>query len=265
MRKMLLPLLLLAFAAPPAFAVEFNGGDLIEANSFPASVAGVLAPNAIVDGYSNVINFLGSGFAPGGAANQAGNTITQLVMDDLTPNPIYGGQDVIQFQFALVNLNAAAVSFRPRVRFWNADGAGGLPGSYYSLPAAVGFTFNPVLMNASTATIFTATLAAGQMTMPASTFWAGVTFDNNTGATGATATQLNNIGVALFDPPTVGSSADRMFLTAAAGSFFTTANPAGAAFNFGGNPVANAGWSFSVDSATPAQTSSWGRLKKIYR
>ena len=264
MRKMLLPLLLLGFAAP-AFAAEIDGGDLIATYEFPASQAVILAPDAIVGAYANVINFLGSGYAPGGAALQAGNTITRLVADDLTPNPIYAGLDVVSFSFGLVNFNSAAVSFRPRVRFWFADGAGGLPGTYYNLPAAVGFTFNPVVMNGGSATVFTANVAAGVFQMPGATFWAGVTFDNNTGATGTTAAQLDNVGVALFDPPTAGTSTDVLFQTAAAGSFFAPNSPAGATFNFLGNPVANAGWAFNVDTATPAETSSWGRLKRIYR
>jgi hypothetical protein len=262
---MLLPLLLLALAAAPALAADFDGGELIVVDQFPAAVSGIVAPDVIVGAYSNVTNFLGSGFAAGGSAVQSGNTITRLIADDLTPNPIYGGLDVVSFSFGVVNFNATAVSFRPRVRFWFADGAGGLPGTYYNLPAAVGFTFNPVVMNGGTATVFTGNVGAGAFQMPGVPFWAGITFDNNGGATGATAAQLDNIGVALFDPPTAGSSADQLFATTAAGSFFAPNSPAGATLNFSGNPVANAGWAFNVDNATPAETSSWGRLKKIYR
>lgn len=264
MRKMLLPLLLLAFAAPAA-AAEIDGGDLIATYEFPASQAVILAPDAIVGAYSNVINFLGAGFPNGGAALQAGNTITRLVADDLTPNPIYAGIDVVSFSFGVVNFNSVPVTFRPRARFWYADGGGGLPGNYYDQPGLIGFTFNPVTMNGGAATVFTANVTAGTFQMPGVTFWAGVTFDNNVGTTGATAAQLDNIGVALFDPPTEGTSTDVLFQTAAAGSFFAPDNPVGATLNFSGNPVANAGWAFNVDSATPAETSSWGRLKRIYR
>lgn len=264
MRKMLLPLLLLAFAAP-ASAADLAGGDLITLYEFPAAQSVVLGTDAIVGAYANVINFAGAGYTPGGAALVAGNTITRLVADDLTPNPIYGGLDVVSFSFGLVNLNTVPVTFRPRVRFWYADGAGGLPGTYYNQPALVGFTFNPVTMNPGSATVFSANLPAGAFQMPGGTFWAGMTFDNNSGATGATAPQLDNLGVALFDPPTEGTSTDVLFQTLAAGSFFAPNNPAGGTLHFNGNPVANAGWAFNVDNATPAGTSSWGRLKKIYR
>jgi hypothetical protein len=73
----------------------------------------------------------------------------------------------------------------------------------------------------------------------------GLTFDNNSGATGATATQLNNLGMGLFDPPTIGTSADAMFQTTAAGDFAVN-NPAGSLFNFNGNPPANAFFGMSV-------------------
>jgi hypothetical protein len=265
MRKSLLAFLLLALTAAPALAVDFDGGELIVTGEFPAGYSGTTGTAAITPAYGNVLNFLGQAYAPASAANQAGNLITRLTADDLTPNPIYGGLDVVSFSFVLVNLNSTAVSFRPRARFWFADGAGGNPGTYYNVPAAVGFSFAAVNMAANTATVFTGNVAAGVFTMPGVTFWAGMTFDNNTGATGATAAQLNNIGMGIFDPPTNGSSTDKMFVTAAAGSFFAPNNPAGASFNFGGNPIANAGWAFNVDNATPAQTSSWGRLKQLYR
>jgi hypothetical protein len=55
---------------------------------------------------------------------------------------------------------------------------------------------------------------------------------------------LNNLGVGIFDPPTVGSSQDVFFQTSAAGSFAGN-DPAGGFFFFGGSPVANFGWQFS--------------------
>jgi hypothetical protein len=196
--------------------------------------------------YDNVTNFTGFGYANGGAANLAGNTITTLVADDITPAGSLGGQDITRFYFSVVNFNAAAVTARARVRFWNADGTAGAPGSYYSNPGAIGFTFNPILFGASSVSVFYTDLAANTFKMPSGTFWAGITFDNNTGGTGITAAQLNNLGQGIFDPPVVGSSADVAFQTTAAGSFFTIANPAGQLFNFGGQPKANFGWRFEA-------------------
>ena len=263
MRKSLLALLLLSLAVGPALAVEYEGLTLRVAAQYDMGAPVKDAPAVATVMYSNVTTFSGSGVLNGGAALQGANTITRLTADDLTP--IGGGIDVTQFKFSVVNLNAVQLTFRPRARFWFADGAGGAPGTYYNLPAAVGFTFNPVTVGATSATVFTAALGAGVMTMPTSTFWAGLTFDNNSGGTGATAAQLNNLGQGVFGPADVGTSADQYFATTGAGSFFGIANPAGALGNFGGNPVADLGWEFSVDAPISVEPAVWSQVKALYR
>jgi hypothetical protein len=224
-----------------------------------------LGPAVFMVDYSNVTSFLGSGVTHGGATLQGTNTITRLLAEDITPTGANAGYDVVQFRFTVVNFNTAAVTFRPRVRFWWADGAGGAPGTYYSVPVAVGYTFNPVMMNGLSASVFTANIPAGQFAMPGVTFWAGLTFDNNNGTTGASAAQLNNLGQALFNPPTIGTSADRFFITLAAGEFFGTNNPVGSLNNLGGNPPANFGWEFTVDVPVGVEEQSWSTIKGLFR
>ena len=69
--------------------------------------------------------------------------------------------------------------------------------------------------------------------------WAGITYDNNVGATGATLADMDAMGTGLAQP-SIGTSTDTMFQTTAPGSFFNTANPAGAQFQFTLNdPLAN--------------------------
>ena len=118
---------------------------------------------------------------------------------------------------------------------------------------------------AGTATVFTAALGANLMKMPGATFWAGITFDNFNGTTGAAAADLNNLGQGLFDAPTVGSSQDTYFHTTAAGSFFNIANPAGAQANFSGTPVANMGWEFSADLVVGVEDTNWSTIKHLFR
>src|SRR5205085_12392841 len=95
-----------------------------------------------------------------------------------------------------------------------------------------------------TPTCFAANSASGYffhptgVNVPAGTFWVGMTFDNNTGGTGASDTDLNNLGMAIFDPPLTGSSQDVSFQTSSAGSFLAS-NPSGSFFTFGGSPRAN--------------------------
>jgi hypothetical protein len=225
---------------------EFAGGNLTALRHYELGVPSGghtrSNPNAI---YSNVDNFTGNAFANGGTENQAGNLITRMVMDDTTFAAGHANEQITRTTFAVSNGSTVPVSVRVRIRFWNNDAAGGNPGSYYSNPAAVGFTFNAFTFSPGV-TLLTGLLAAGSFNAPASggTIWSGMTFDNNIGATGATQAQMDLMGVGLFNPPTVGSSTDTMFETTAAGSFFTIANPAGAQFNFGGAPVANVGWEF---------------------
>lgn len=260
MTKRLLVLLCLGVFAGAAHASEFTGLTLRAIDNSPLGAPGSLgaaSATATTTAYANVTNFLGSAFANGGAAVLSGNAITRLVADDLVPAGGFGGLNVAGFSFSVANFGASATTARARVRFYLPDGAGGGPGTYFT-----GFSFNPIAFPVGV-TLYSTTLA-GQMTMPAGAFWAGMTFDNNTGGTGATAAQLDLLGQGIFDPPTVGSSADNMFVTTAAGSF-TTSNPAGAFSNFGGNPPASFGWKFDADLPVPAAPSTWGRVKSLYR
>jgi hypothetical protein len=185
--------------------------------------------------YSNVDNFSGASFVAGGAANQAGNTITRLAADDITPAAGFSGSNISRITFSVANLNSANVSARARVRFYNGDGTGGAPGTVLA-----GFSFNPISFAPGVSLFFFNPGAA--FNIPSGTFWAGMTFDDNTGATGATAAQLNNLGQGVFNPPVIGSSADQIFVTTGAGSFLA-ANPAGATQTIPGS-VANLGWEF---------------------
>ena len=172
-------------------------------------------------------------FAPGGATNQAGNTITRLMADDIDMIDAFPGAQITSFAFTLVNANTTTVSFRPRVRFYALTGTTATTlGNYIT-----GYTLNPVSMTANSATTYTVNIGAG-FNVPNDFFlWAGLTFDNNTGATGATAAQLDNIGWAVGQP-TVGTSDDIFFRTTNAGSFVQN-NPAGSYSFFNGNPPAN--------------------------
>jgi len=264
MRKLLLAALFLVVAVAPVRADEVFLGDLQVVDQFPLDTPKTIGTAVLTPDYSNVTNFLGNGFVNAGSALQGANRITRLVADDITPTGAHAGMSVTQFVFSMANFNATAVTVRPRVRFWFTDGAGGAPGTYYNLPAAVGFSFNALTIGPGV-TLVTGSLAPNLFAMPGVPFWAGITFDDNSGATGITAAQLDLVGQGMFDPPTLGSSNDRFFITQAAGSFFGLANPAGSLSNFGANPVANFGWEFSVDVPVSAKDSSWGRVKAQYR
>lgn len=255
---------LLLIASVASAATEYPSGDLAVEDHM--SLGSPSKGRTFLDTveYSNVTNFLGQGFVNGGATLVGTNLITRLVMDDILPTGANAGQDVTQIKFSVANFNATAVSARARVRFWF-DNAGA-PGAYYNVPAPVGFSFNALLYAPGVTTV-TGTLGPALFTMPdaSAPFWAGITFDNNSGATGATLAQMDNLGQGIFDPADVGFSDDLGFVTTAAGSFFNVSNPAGSLFNFGGTPPVSFGWEFTSVTATPTAKSSWGRIKNLYR
>lgn len=234
-----------------------NGGDLIVERSYPLVgryrselVPQAVDPNAF---YSNVTGFTGAGVLNGGATNIGGNTITQMVIDDLTfPRGVPVG--VVQIRFAVLNNNATAVSVRPRVRFF-ADNAGA-PGTFIT-----GLTFNALSFAANTITTVTSAPFAA-INLTTTTSWVGMTFDNNLGATGATATQLDNFGHGSFTPIDRGSSNDSAFRTTAAGDFFNVSNPPGASFNTP-TVVDTYGWELIAAPSTAAEVNISGRVMNI--
>ena len=142
--------------------------------------------------YSNLETFQDQSFAAGGATQQVLNTITRLAADDLNlvGTPPYS---VNGFRFIVTNLNAVDVSARPLVRFYRTDGPGGGPGTLIEAR-----TYNPIVFHAGVVgTIKT----SSTFVLPTASIWAGITFDNNSGTTGATAAQLDNLALGIFSPP----------------------------------------------------------------
>ncbi len=188
--------------------------------------------------YDNTITSTGYYFANEGATNIGGNTITALVADDITPAAGYVGQTISRIGFGVVNGNGASVTLRPLLRMWDGTGTGGGPGNLIN-----GWNFNPVTISGNSFQGFTFT--PNGLTVPSGLFWLGMTFDDNNGTTGISVTQLNSIGMALFNPPAIGTSQDAFFVTDTAGSFLVN-NPVGGIYWFNGNPVANFYFSIQV-------------------
>lgn len=250
--------------APAAFAQDLRvraGGDLHVLKVMPIGVPlaprGVLAVdvNAV---YSNVTNFGGSAATPGGSAVQGTGTVlfTKMICDDIklvgTPPFTIG-----RIRFNLANLNATALSARPLIRFFLADGPGGAPGTLID-----GGNFNPITIPAGSVSTF---FSSAFFDVTSNNFWACVLFDNLAPSTVTTAAQLNNFGMGIFNPADVGTSADLFFLTttAPATGSFTTDNPVGSNVGFGGSPIANLGWEFvsastlgTIARANPNPTTS---------
>lgn len=223
--------------ATPVRAMEWNAAEPMD---FFESLA-------LTTAYSNRTTYLARALTQGPAATISGNAISRLLADDIVLAGGTSTQRLGRIYWTTFNGNAEAVSARMRLRFWRNDSTTNLPGSYYATgsptPGALGVTFNPVSFTANAANVwfFDVGNSAGfEQWFSANageTIWMGVTFDNNVGATGATEAQIGNMGQLLFDPPTVGTTPDGVFITNSAGNFFAPNSPAGArVFWTGTNP-----------------------------
>jgi hypothetical protein len=201
--------------------------------------------------YSNTTTFTGQAFSNGGQANTP--AITKLIADDLnfigTPPFSIG-----RFDFNISNLNAVAVSARPRVRFY-LDNAG-VPGTLIT-----GFSFNAITVAANSTTTLFATVAPFSVT--ANKIWAAILFDNSGGT--ATAAQMDFFGMGIYGPVDFGTSADLFYQTTAApstGTSFLSNNPGpGGTLNFSGAPPANFGWDFRLASTITSVVSKYSCSK----
>lgn len=181
--------------------------------------------------YANLTSGPGGSFINGGAAGTGAAAITRLIADDIS---MTGGGIVATCRFAVANAGPAQVTARMRLRFYQADGPGGAPGTIITA-----LNFNPISI-APGASVFQFGFTP-VITLPQN-FWAGITFDaGGAGAPTATIAQLNQLGMARFAPPTSGTSTQNVFQTTAAGSF-AGSNPSGSIL--GG--VGSLGWEFDA-------------------
>ena len=218
----------------PSRRVSITSRFLIMLTVLAGAVGAASAQEVVA--YNNTVNSSGSFFLNGGAAEVSFTTITRLVADDITPAPGYAGRPIASVSFAVFNDNTSTVAARPRVRFYSANGATGGPGTYlagFSLLDQT--TFDPGL---SVVQFSPSEYYPGGVNVPSGTFWIGVTFDDMWHNLGTTEAELNQLGMALCSPPTIGGSSDTFFETSAPGSF-TSDNPLGVLGNLGGSPAAN--------------------------
>lgn len=231
-----------------ASVTEFNGGALQQRAQFTIGQSGSLPVTRVGPTvYSNITNFSGFTVSNGGATSITAANGTLSVADNI--NATSGGT-IDTFTFSVANSNSVPVTARPRVRFYAADGVGGAPGTVLG-----GFSFNPITFTANNVALFTGSVAASNVVIPAN-FWASIFFDGSTASPAPTVAQLNLLGQGLFDPPTLGTSTDVDFLsTLTGGSNSLINNPTGAVRTapFVG-AVANYGWEFTVVPA-PASAS----------
>ena len=183
--------------------------------------------------YSNLTNSLSSVYPIQDAGVVGGNNITGMICDNLTlvGTPPFS---IGKISFVVANTNASAITVRPRIRLYLADGANGTPGTIIA-----GFSFNSISIAANNST----TLSIKPLvpfSITSNNIWAGILYDNEDGTTSATPVQLGKFGMGLYNPVVLGSSSDLFFQT--------TSYPASGSFLDNNSTVANFGWEVMLSS-----------------
>jgi hypothetical protein len=154
----------------------------------------------------------------------------------------------------------AAVTADFIITFYSNDGTSGGPGTVLDTIYGEGLTFAAGFYYP----LSTGTLPPSlQFVVPASgTFWAALTFDDHDGTTGATAAQLNELGVEISNPVAVGSSNPALYFEGSGAADFSSPsscpsscgavnNPAGTLGSLSTGQAANFYWSFSTPTPEP--------------
>jgi hypothetical protein len=201
------------------------------------------------------------------ATDVAGIVSTNVIADRIIFASGSAGQSILTFTFSTVYLASgnSSVYCRPLIYFWQTDGVGGAPGTLinrFAIEPVPEIGLRGVGLEGGRLTLLPWYAAPGALVVPSSgDMWVGLAYDNDTNSSGlplnnnsarATVAQLNLMTQFAYGPPTVGSSDDSHWVSAA-GSSNLMSNPAGTLINspFGGTPVANYGWRFEGAATAP--------------
>ncbi|HYE19980.1 MAG TPA: autotransporter-associated beta strand repeat-containing protein [Tepidisphaeraceae bacterium] len=195
--------------------------------------------------YNNLTTYLNNGVANLGADNDGeGGLKTLMIADDLTLAPGSAGKPINSFSFTVRNFHGTSLTARTRVTIY-ADNGANAPGQLLHNTTFAPDTHAP-------ASIQTFTFPAQQgifFNVPASgKIWVGMAFDNRLGMLPITADQLDQLGQGAYGPPTIGSSANTVFISNAVGNYQVD-NPVGHLENTG----FSLGW--SISERLPAEVS----------
>jgi hypothetical protein len=194
---------------------------------------------------------------PGGATaiGNQGRIRTGYILDRLTTiNP---GALIGSISFSVVNEGATSVDAGFVLAVYDTDGAGGAPGTRLYTAGGGVRTYAPgERIITGNYPIPIAIPASGDL-------WIGLYFDNfdralNTN-TSATIRELNELGLGIYNAPTIGSSADNFFVNSSGANtsgFLAASNPSGTITSLGGTPVSNIGFRLGLAAATAPEPSS---------
>jgi hypothetical protein len=196
------------------------------------------------------------------AESQGTNLVTPMCLAKVVPIQTLGGLDVTRIRFGIGSVSPDPVTIRPHLGIWFQHAQNG-PGRWYDVPQPVAFTFDTLTVLLGE-TVVSFDVPPATLTLPAEGFWVGLAFDDAEGATGATSEDFANVGPAMNAESATVGKVQYLFATHEAGSFFQSDDPAWypASSPRGGSVMR---WEFVVDAPTPARSSTWGRLRSLYR
>lgn len=210
-----------------------------------------ISPGAI---YSNVSTFSGQFAIPGGAPTTGTTRISRMLADkiqmDFAATP---GTRVTKFKYCAGRPDAPGSNntLQTIVRFFDDSGPSGGPGNWLG-----GYNIAPINYVGGAATCVTVDIPIPDQTVPIPAnrnLWAGIGFMLTPNASG----NPNLVGIAMFNPPDVGTSVDTDFLSTANGgsnpSAFISNNTPGTIRTSPYSPqgvLANHGWEIVPEPAS---------------
>jgi hypothetical protein len=141
-------------------------------------------------------------FVFGNPTDVSGDTITNIVVNELTLAPGSAGDQITSLSFLLFDANNGRVTdTRLLMYVWAPDGTSGNPGTLLGQ-----FIVAPAYMDGSGEIMLTYNVSTPLIVPASGVIWVGAALDNDNGASSITNAQLENMGGQTFDPPTFGTA-----------------------------------------------------------
>jgi hypothetical protein len=154
--------------------------------------------------YQNTTTTVGA-FEFNGAATVGTDLAANIDINLLTLAAGSAGESITSLNFIADNFNAGAIEARPTIYVWAPNGAGGNPGTLLG-----DFVLPNQTLAAGTDTI--TYVVTGLLAVPSDMeIWAGIGFDNDSGASPSSAAQLDALGGPTYHPATVGTDGPNAF------------------------------------------------------
>ncbi len=141
-------------------------------------------------------------FLFGNPTDISGDTITNILVNELTLAPGSAGDQITSLSFLLFDSDNSTVT-NPRLLMyvWAPDGTSGGPGTLLGQ-----FIVAPPYISGIGEAMLTYNVSTALIVPASGIVWVGAALDNDNGAGSITAAQFNNLGGLTFDPPTFGTA-----------------------------------------------------------